>query len=78
MVATAVRLTIPNALHPLLQSSPPVTVLPTEGNNLVNKFFMIKLWQKSINKFLKGKTILWATPLVETLGAGRGAGVAHA
>lgn len=39
------------ALHPLLQSSPPIaTVLPPKGEDCVNMIVVIKPWQKSINK----------------------------
>lgn len=34
----------------------------------MNKFFVTQLWQKSINKFFKGRTILWGVTLVTTLG----------
>lgn len=35
----------------------------TKGGNMVDKFFVTKPWQKSINKreLVTGRTILWAT-----------------
>lgn len=42
--------------------SPSATVPPIQAEaTTVNKFIVTKLWQKSINKFVEGKTTLWAT-----------------
>jgi hypothetical protein len=66
MVTTAVRWKAEKALQRYTASvfSPIVTVLPPKGkNNGVNKFLA------KVNKyeFVKGRTILWATPLWEDI-----------
>lgn len=53
--------TAERALSLLLQSSPYCYSPASDNRETYEQFFVTKLWQESINKFVKGKTILWTT-----------------